>query len=166
MWVIFTHVSKAVFFNKNHTKNFNFYKTQDLRQYNSINFQHRINTKPGLKSWGKTIKKMSKKTFLCNPSNWLRYIMFSRCPSNISLILKLNLLVIFQYTPSPHCNVIYAIISRNKYREESILSVNSVETFSTAALSPTEAQNVRNTLFSESSKYSNGMGVKEGKIQN
>ena len=31
---------------------------------------------------------MSKQIFLCNPSNELRYVIISRCPSNLSLILK------------------------------------------------------------------------------
>ena len=38
---------------------------QDLSQYNSVNFEDRIKTKPDLESWGKTIKiKIKKKKYI------------------------------------------------------------------------------------------------------
>ena len=36
-------------------------------------------------------KKFKRKKKFSNPSNYLRYLIFSRCPSNLSLVLKPDL---------------------------------------------------------------------------
>ena len=71
VWVIFTHFSKVFFssFSKI-KKNVYFSKIQDVMQYKSFSFQHRMKMKPDLESWRKTIKKekiTEKKHFSENP---------------------------------------------------------------------------------------------------